>query len=416
VNVDIAYAPVNESLFGTVTGITVLIQGNATFTIAGEVSGSLMFIGTGQTVIIRNISLRGHDNNNRRLVDISDGNFGITGGGTFVMEGNSTVTNNNGGGVRFGPTGTFIMKDNSSVSNNRHNSGAGVDVSWGGTFLMQDNATVSNNTARDSGGGVSVPWGTFTMRDNSRVVNNTVIGANGGFGGGVSVSGAGSGIEGKFYFENGIISGNTVDDGTGFARDGGVFTQHGESFVMHNGTISENTVKGGLVHGGGVSTDITMSTFTMFNGTISHNSVIGGTGHARGGGVYATGFILHNGIIANNEVSSVAGGSLWEAIGGGVSTVGLFAMNGGIISGNRVNSNANSYSSGGGVYAGSLLGNVAKTGGIIYGSEASENLRNYINALNTRGHAIFATSPNRWRSITAGENDNSDDFGFWLND
>ena len=102
---------VDDNIFGSVMGITVLIQGKGTISPSGI--GNLLRIGTGQTVILRDVTLRGRSDNNSPLVR-------ILGGGIFRMEGNASVTGNKGsdvGGVHV-DGGTFILQDSASVSSN----------------------------------------------------------------------------------------------------------------------------------------------------------------------------------------------------------------------------------------------------------------------------------------------------------
>jgi len=137
---------------------------------------------------------------------------------------------------------------------------------------------------------------------------------------------------------------------------------------MEGGTISGNTARDGC---GGV---YIMGTFIMQEGTISGN-----TGQ-NGGGVY-----IHN--------------SRWGR--------GTFTMQGGTISGSN-----NASGNGGGVYIAG--GTFTKTGGTISGNDTSFSDRNIASK---QGHAVYySSSPARWRNATAGPGDNTDGYGFWLND
>jgi len=109
-----------ESTFGSVTGTTITIQGNGT--LSPSANGNLLQIGAGQTIITKDLTLRGRSgNSNSALVYISSG-------GAFRMEGRATVT---------GHTDSNF-------------SGVYVD---GGTFIIQDNASISGNTTSDKNGG-----------------------------------------------------------------------------------------------------------------------------------------------------------------------------------------------------------------------------------------------------------------------
>ena len=105
---------VAENLFGSVTGLTVVMQGRGTISIS--VNGSLLRIGGGQRVILKDVTLRGRSGNDSPLVV-------IMGGGVFSMEGNASVTRNAStsiGGVHVNG-GTFILQDNATVSGNIKN-------------------------------------------------------------------------------------------------------------------------------------------------------------------------------------------------------------------------------------------------------------------------------------------------------
>jgi TolB-like protein len=233
--------PDNENLFGTVTGLTVTIQGGGTLTISNT-NGSLLRIGAGQTAVARNITLSGHSNNYRAVVLIGNG-------GAFRMENGATVRGNSNRGVEVW-SGTFAMSGG-SLSNNK----GGVIVNTG-VFTMSGGTISGNN-----GDGVSVGYtgrGSFTMNGGT-ISGNTD--------GGVHVD------SGNFTMSGGTISGNTAPNG------GGVRVGYGTSFTMSGGTISGNT-------GGGVY--ISSGNFTKTGGTIYgndssqglSNTAISGKGHA----------------------------------------------------------------------------------------------------------------------------------------
>jgi len=383
-NISVLPTSSSENTFGSVTGISVNIEGNGTISMSGGGNGSLLYIGAGQTITVRNLTLQGRSGNNRPVVRIENK-------GEFRMAGSASVTGNS----------------NSSLN------GAGVYV--GGNFIMQDNASVTGNISTGSAlsaGGVYVYGGTFIMQDNASVTGNS---ANDG--GGVHVE-----SRGVFNMKSGTISGNTAIWG------GGVYVVEGSSsgnvFIMDGGTISNNTViSAGALNpqavGGGV-----YGSFTMKGGTISGNTVsavnTGGTTaivdtSALGGGVYATTLTMEGGTISGNTVSAsnpnYSGGVI--AQGGGVYTKTLI-MEGGIISGNTVSASNSANRGtisiqGGGVFAASLT----KTGGTIYGNDAADGLGNI--AIGGQGHAVYR-SKDSWRNAAAGPTINTDSYGFWLNE
>jgi len=405
-----------EFTFGSVTGITVKIQGNSTIT--ANASGRLLYINAQQTVVLHDITLQGDDNSASPVVQIGsastanatlhmEGSACVTGnisissykvyltssGSTLIMKDNTTISGN-GRGVD--SWGTFIMQGNAFVTNNTHSSyGAGVRSN--GSFTMQDNATVSNNTVSGmsssetsprGGGGVYINSGSFTMKDNSKVINNTVnittlMPLWYTKGGGICFMGSG-----LFLIENGTISGNTVTSNN-VAYGGGIHVDGNATFTMQNGTISGNTATGSSAYGGGISATegsiMTETAIIMQGGTISDNTVSANSVRAAGGGVY---------------ISMLS--SMMDS--------GYFTMSGGVIAGNSVTSTSSEPDNkqGGGFY-----GELRKTGGTIYGNNADPSLRN--TATDGKGHSA-SRSLTQWRNVTAGPNDNSEDYGFWTND
>jgi TolB-like protein len=232
----------------------------------------------------------------------------------------------------------------------------GVYVNNGGRFTME-NGTISGNTAQ-TGSGVYINNGMFTMSGGS------VTGNVAQHGGGVAVFG------GRFTMEGGTISGNTAGN-TG----GGVYAGEGSTFTVSGGTINGNTA----VAGGGVYA--TKGTFTMSGGTISGNTVNRG-----GGGVYAgegSTFTMSGGTINRNTAT-------W---GGGVyaGASGRFTMSRGMIDGNTAND------LGGGVYLNSDSSRFTKSGGTIGGNNKA-----------SRGDVVFGGSFSKLREWAAGPGVNMD--------
>jgi len=229
---DISVPMSNESTFGSVTGITITMQGNGSITPSSR--GRLIVIGSGQTVILKgDITLQGRNDNDASLVRINNG-------GTFRMEGNSTImgnTSRDGGGVYING-GTFTMSDGFISGNSCDSSGyvgGGVYVGEGGTFTMSG-GTISGNTCgvrpssaiQGGGGGVYVDGkGILTMSGGTISSNTSSRGIGGVY------------VRGKFTMSGGTISSN---------MGGGVYVYRGE-FLMKGGTISSNTAN----NGGGVS-------------------------------------------------------------------------------------------------------------------------------------------------------------------
>jgi len=412
--IPIPITPNNEITFGSVTGITVVIEGNGTISRSGGATGSLLLIGTGQTVIVRNLTLHGGNISSVGIFRI-EGNTALLdcdvaiGGGTFTMLGDTSISGT-----------TTTTSEWWGTSNNR-----AVRVT-GGTFTMQDNASISGSR----GGGVSIGSnGTFIMRNNATISNNT------------SGSAAGVSCSGTFIMEGGTISGNIANGGYGDNQGGAGVSINGGSFTMRGGTISGNNDRSdGAMNSGGGGVRVASGTFTMLNNAL----ITGNTSRNGGGGVYigydfsagSGTFIMEGGTISGNTSSrsgggvSVAGNS--SVSGGSASPRRMFTMKGGTISGNRANGNGGGVSLGSGnpisfsMESGIISGNTAgdrgggvfggnftKTGGTIYGNDANpSNLGN--RATSNRGHAIIAGG--NWRNATAGQGMNSGSYGFWLNE
>jgi predicted outer membrane repeat protein len=421
-DISVPITPASENTFGGVTNVTVTLENSGSLS-PSSTNGNLLRIGEGQTVVVKDITLRGRDNNEGSMVITS---------GNFVMEGGAVVSGNkkksgSGGGVRV-DGGTFTMRDNAAVSGNSvgycgfQEGGGGVCIN-AGIFVMQDNATVFGNTASgygDAWGAVFVRTGTFTMKDNASVKNNTDSGVfvNGGVlvmqdkasvkdntGRGVyiaidvhggqgtatmqdnaAVSGnAGGGV----YVYGGVneasftMQGNALVRGNSSAKGAGVYVGSSGTFTMSGGEISENTASSvSSSYGGGVYVDYRGTFIMLENTTISGNSAIsrgggnaGGRANLRayGGGVYVEAgvFTMKGGIISGNAANAVTsrnaddaasyGGGVCVGIGRGRGFTGTFALEGGTVSNNTAGND------GGGVY---VEGTFAMQDGIISANTA----------------------------------------------
>jgi len=187
-----------ENMFRTAKNITINIQGSGT--VSSAINGSLLRIGEGQTVILKNVALQGHSGNDSPVIEILSG-------GLLQMEGNAKVTgntNSTAGGIHVNG-GMLIMQEKASVTGNtklvtfREQASGGIMVSNGGTFWLY-NGTVSENDGHE-GGVFIISGGTFIME-----------------GGSVSDNSGSSGVfvgNGTFTMKDGVISGNTADENGG---------------------------------------------------------------------------------------------------------------------------------------------------------------------------------------------------------
>jgi len=390
-----------ESTFGSVTGVTITIEGNGTISLSNN--GNLLFMGAGQTIVAKDLTLKGRDNNNRAVVFIQDQC-------TFRMEGKASITGNAssffGGGV-FINGGTFIMQDSARVSGNTAKGsdpeGGGIFIN-GGTFTMRG-GTVSDNTA-GWGGGVYLNKGSFTMQGGSVSSNTANSNADNGGGGGVYVG------KSTFTMEGGTISGNVASTKYGggvYITSDGTFTMQGSASVSGNKTIEE---------GGGV---FNRGTFAMKDNT----SVSGNTSYSSSGGG-----VSNRGTFTMQDSASVSGNTArW---GGGVFVISAFTMLGGSVSSNTAimtgggvyvhgtftmqdsaSVSGNTAYGGGGVFI-STNGTFTKTGGTISGDDAEQGLKN--TAISGRGFAVYEDKNKGWRNAGAGPTINPGSYGFWLNE
>jgi len=405
---------INESTFGSVTNILVTLGGNGI--LSPSSNGSLLQIGSEQTVVVKDLILQGRNDNNRSIVVIERG-------GIFRMEGNASVTGNtirsSGGGVL--NNGTFIIQDNASVTGNTvGSSGGGVYVWSNATFIM-NGGTISGNEANFSGGGVYVNNGTFTINSGT-ISGNATTGSYSDNKGGAGVYIA----NGTFTMRGGSIS-NNIDGGNGQSNGGGGAYIGGRGiFTMHDGIISGNITRD-MGRGGGIYISSSRSegvgTFIMLGGEIFNN-----TANRDGGGVYSSGtFTMQGGTISGNIAYNGGGvsgsltmengtisGNTARTNGGGVHASGAFSMQNGYISGNIANEQ------GGGVYVDDggyyYSGTFTKTGGTIYGNDGEQNLGNILIKRNGRGNAVYYEKNNNWRNASAGPTMNTNTYGFWLNE
>jgi len=191
--------------FGTVSNITITIDGNGKLYLLGQ--GCLLNIYSNQTVYID-----------------SDG---LILEGLKVGQNDSTLNNN---------TATVIVNSGRLELKNgviRNNSDGGVSVSGSGDFIMSG-GTISGNSCGSStsydawisgfGGGVYIESGTFTMTGGT-INNNT---AKGGY----------RSSYGTFFQDYYSTPGDVVGGGGVYVASGGSFTKSG------GGRIYENTATG----------------------------------------------------------------------------------------------------------------------------------------------------------------------------
>ncbi len=282
------------------TEYTIYLDG--TFTLS-----SVITISTSNT-----INLIGLDSSDSDIIngDSSCQILNIASGSTVSIE-NLTLENGsatNGGAIS--NFGTFTIDSCSIINNTATIHGGGIYNA--GTCTINSDAVIGKenkaNTATTGGGGIyNYTSGTITMNDGTISYNT-------------SASGAGVGNQGIFYMVDGNILYNTAT-----ATGGGVYTgtnHESGTFVMSNGSISNNEVSNSDGLGGGVYLE--SGTFTITDGSISAN-----TSAYYGGGLYILSygtFTMEEGSIEGNTASS-SGGGIYN-------TSSSCTISGGTISGN----------------------------------------------------------------------------------
>jgi hypothetical protein len=273
-----------------------------------QAEGTLLTVGGGVTLTLRDITLTGTSGNNAPLVTVQHGGKLILGAGTTLSENQS---DGDVGGV-WVDGGELVLNNGVIIKGMEAQRGGGVLVDTGGEFVMNGGTIggVSGDGNRvlavNGGGGVLVADGSFTMLGGTIQSNQADAAQSGG---GVLVAG------GSFDMLGGTIQSNQA---TAARSGGGAAVMPGGTFTMYDGTIKRNEAlcppgpdaeSGGGVLLMGVSTGSVVGTFTMYGGTI-------------GGGNPAAD--------ANTAITGANGLYVMD---------GKFAMSGGNIQGNTGNSN-----------------------------------------------------------------------------
>jgi hypothetical protein len=262
-------------------------------------TGTLLTVGSGVTLTLRDITLSGISGNDAPLVTVQTG-------GKLIL----------GSGVSF--TGNETSAD-----------AGGVWVN-GGELVLNLGAKIKEMEAQEGGGVLIDAYGTLVMNGGTIGGEDSTDGNRASRmrgGGGVMVTGGGT-----FIMAGGTIQSNRVlEDSSG----GGVMVMANGRFNMFDGTIQSNIAAGGFSGGGvGILED---GTFTLYDGTIKGNSALGS--NASGGGVFAgptssANFFMHGGIIGGEDANTAAKG----AGANGVCIIGgQFTMSGGTIMENTAN-------------------------------------------------------------------------------
>jgi hypothetical protein len=170
--------------------------------LTGSATGSLITVGAGVTLTLKNITFKG-------LWGPNPNNFG-----------NGPDSNNNTASlIRVEANGTLILENDAVIRDNvavKPGQGGGVYVAGGGSLTMKTGSEISHNQAH-VGGGVQVD-GAFTMEGGTIKSNFAHCTGDGGFGGGVCVNrkdgnvGTMTMTGGVIYGDSDATFGNDVDN------------------------------------------------------------------------------------------------------------------------------------------------------------------------------------------------------------
>jgi uncharacterized repeat protein (TIGR02543 family) len=172
-------------------------------------AGSLFSFGTNITLILRDIELRGINNNNRALILVNQN-------GKLILDSGSKITTNT-----------------NTTSGDYSTSGGGVIV-YGGFLEMNDGAEIIGNRTGNSGGGITVYHGNITIR------GGLISGNTGYQGGGIYINATTNLSNNSVVTMNGgIISKNTATEGGGIymGSSGNRFTKYAASGSNTSGII-----------------------------------------------------------------------------------------------------------------------------------------------------------------------------------
>ncbi|MDR1143640.1 MAG: hypothetical protein LBK77_05385 [Spirochaetaceae bacterium] len=225
------HSGVNISLRGTAPDAALVLSGK----------GSLIVLGEGEHLVLRDITLKGGEGNTAMLVYVG-------GGSTLTMKAGAEVSGN---------SNRLFNTDIESVR------GGGVHVAAGAVFTMQGGIISGNyddGGYGGAGGGVYMAAGAVFTMEGGEISGNTS--GSVGTGGGVYMT-----ANAVFTMEGGEISGNTSDSGGGVCvdvdEDGGKGT-----FIMRGGTISGNEAFAGNHGAGGAGGGVSDGTFSLTGGIV----------------------------------------------------------------------------------------------------------------------------------------------------
>jgi hypothetical protein len=204
-----------NTTFGTVSPITVSLRGGGSLAYVDPsyTYASLFTVNAGQSLIIRDFTLQGDNDNGWALLEVF--------GGSAILKTGGKITGNIAGATV----------------------GGGVFVDSGGSFTMEGGEISGNTSTGGSGGGVYIGSGIFTMSGGEIKSNTSPTGQ----GGGVYV-----GASATFTKTGGTIYGgsDTPPNTSGASGYGHAVYTAAESGKYRDDTVSDNISVSGGVCGG----------------------------------------------------------------------------------------------------------------------------------------------------------------------
>jgi hypothetical protein len=282
-----------------------------------QAPGTLVTVGGGVTLTLRNITLRGYNGNNAPLVTVGHGGKLILGTGV-TLTGNKTTADAGGVWVN---GGELVLNNGAVIKEMEAQRGGGalIDANGklnmnGGTIggeLSADGNTVSGE---NGGGGVLVLDGSFNMVGGAIQSNSAEALASAG---GVLV------VEGSFGMFEGTIQSNSA---AAAASAGGVGVLNRGAFSLYNGTIKGNEARSaaGAESGGAV---ILIEDTSNYYSAIGRFTMYGGTIGGENSGDANTAVIGANGVCVSKGAFTMAGGTIKGNTGGGNYSVLLYPAN-----------------------------------------------------------------------------------------
>jgi hypothetical protein len=183
VNLDAAGMDIGEGLELTTANSPAAVTiggGSRTIALTGSGTGSVITVGDGVTLTLKNITFKGKDDNNAALIKVNQGGTLILEDGAVITGNTNTNTSSSGGGVNVSG-GAFTMSAGTISGNEALSKVGGGVYTYEGTFKMSG-GTIRGNKAGSGGGGVYINNTAFFTKEpaNGGDTSGTIYGADGG--------------------------------------------------------------------------------------------------------------------------------------------------------------------------------------------------------------------------------------------